>query len=77
MITDDGGVIKTFVELDLLEFDDEGSSIGKSSTQELIEKEVYDAVSFKPFLVACLFAAIPFIGLLNFLSFDLTVLLRN
>ncbi len=48
MITDDGGVVKTLIELDLQEFDDEGSSIEKSSTQELIEKEVYDAVSFKP-----------------------------
>ncbi len=46
MITDDGGVIKTFIELDLQEFEDD-DSVDDTSSLELIEKEVYDAVSFK------------------------------
>ncbi len=46
MITYDGGVVKTLIELDLQEFDDENNT--PSSSMELIEKEVYDAVSLKP-----------------------------
>ena len=47
MITDDGVLIKTSIELDLQEFDDRDKN-DKSPTFQLIEKEVYDAVSFKP-----------------------------
>eukprot|EP00984_Skeletonema_dohrnii_P019573 scaffold9390_cov131-Skeletonema_dohrnii-CCMP3373.AAC.1 len=44
MITDDGGVVKDFIELDLKEFDDDG--VGESNSDELIEKEVFDACYF-------------------------------
>eukprot|EP00574_Skeletonema_japonicum_P013790 CAMPEP_0201713644 /NCGR_PEP_ID=MMETSP0593-20130828/410_1 /ASSEMBLY_ACC=CAM_ASM_000672 /TAXON_ID=267983 /ORGANISM="Skeletonema japonicum, Strain CCMP2506" /LENGTH=104 /DNA_ID=CAMNT_0048202819 /DNA_START=93 /DNA_END=403 /DNA_ORIENTATION=+ len=44
MITDDGGVVKTLIELDSQEFDDENNA--PSSSMELIEKEVYDACYF-------------------------------
>ena len=55
MITDDGGVIKTLIELDLQEFDDDDGGISEgnsapSSSMELIEKEVYDAVSINPLM---------------------------
>ena len=48
MITADGGVVKNFIELDLQEFndDDDDDDASKSSSQEMIEKDVYDAVSF-------------------------------
>ncbi len=45
MITYDGGVVKTFLELDLQEF--QNDSTDNSSSPEVIEKEVYDAVSLK------------------------------
>ena len=44
--------MKTFIELDLNEFEEDDDSVHESSAQ-LIEKEVYDAVSFKPLLVVC------------------------
>jgi hypothetical protein len=43
MITKDGGVVKDFIELDLKEFDND--SPGVSTPEQLIEKEVFDAVS--------------------------------
>eukprot|EP00986_Skeletonema_menzelii_P017707 scaffold21291_cov75-Skeletonema_menzelii.AAC.1 len=45
MITADGGVVKTFIELDLQEFNDD-DTIDKTTSQEMIEKEVYDACYF-------------------------------
>ena len=48
MITADGGVVQNFVELDLQEFNDDDFDF-TSTSQEMIEKDVYDAVSFKPF----------------------------
>ena len=55
MITDDGGVIKTFIELDLKEFEDDDDNVDEKSTLELIEKEVYDAVSVKQLQFVTLF----------------------
>ena len=46
MITADGGVVKNFIELELQEFNDD-EAVDKSTSQEMIEKDVYDAVSFK------------------------------
>ncbi|KAK1734714.1 hypothetical protein QTG54_014587 [Skeletonema marinoi] len=46
MITKDGGVVKTFIELDMKEFDDDGVDPGESNSDELIEKEVFDACYF-------------------------------
>lgn len=43
LITDEGGLVKTFIELDLKEFDNNGDD---NASPEDIEKEVYDAVSF-------------------------------
>ena len=48
MITADGGVVKNFVELDLQEFKDDDFD-NSSTSQEMIEKDVYDAVSIKSF----------------------------
>ena len=58
MITKDGGVVKTFIELDMMEFDDDGVGPGESNSDELIEKEVFDAVSLGSlyYLCICLFA---------------------
>ena len=49
MITPDGGVVKNFIELDLQEFNDD-EAVDKTTSQEMIEKDVYDAVSFKSLL---------------------------
>ncbi len=79
MITDDGVLIKTFIELDLQEFNDDDGGISEgnntpSSSLELIEKEVYDAVSFKPFLAYLISTHV--LTYLTSLA-DLTVLLRR
>ena len=75
MITKDGGVVKTFIELDLKEFDDDASN-GESNSEQLIEKEVFDAVSFGSLYYLCI-CCCPIYSFtkLSFLTF--TVLLRQ
>ena len=78
MITKDGGVVKDFIELDLKEFDDDGfgeSNSDELTPEELIEKEVFDAVSLGSLYYLCI-CCCPIYSLakLSFLTF--TVLLR-
>ena len=74
MITADGGVVKNFIELDLQEFNNDDDAY-KSSSQEMIEKDVYDAVSsshFFSFVSKLSLAKLP-----SFLFCSVTSMLMN
>ena len=65
LINENGGEVKTFIELDLKEFDSDRPEI--STSEQMIEKDVFDAVSLES-LIICVIAAIQFIHLLDFCS---------
>lgn len=46
LINANGGEVKTFIELDLKEFDSDKPDL--STPEQMIEKDVYDAVSLGP-----------------------------